>query len=68
MTFEDWAHEKYGGIIQSDGEPYDYHDWDYSLESMREAFEAGQKSVVLNELAQKGQLLDEIMSHYKVDD
>lgn len=58
--FENWMDRySYEGIHWSE--------LDYTPDAMRAAFEAGRKSVALDELARKGQILDEIMAHYKVD-
>jgi len=66
-NFEDWMDKTFGSIESVDGSYYGWSEWDYSADSMRRAYEAGQQSVVLDELARKGQILDEIMAHYKVD-
>jgi len=65
--FEDWMHDTYGTVELSDGTLWHWSEWTYSPEAMRKAYEAGQKSVALDELVRKGKLLDEIMAHYKVD-
>ena len=52
--FEDWMKINFG------------KEWlyqEYNSHEMLEAYEAGRQSVALDELALKGQLLDEIMAH-----